>query len=571
VTCPDDNLVAAYVEGSLDGPAGAALDEHLESCDACRSLVRALEGGGDPVDPLVGQVLAGAYHVRCTLGRGGMGTVYAADHLALGRRVAVKVMHREWRQHPDLLARFHNEARVCGRLGNPHIVEVHDFLRTDDGSPFIVMEHLDGESLAQRLGLDGPLTVAQVVQMMTQVCSALACAHGEGILHRDLKPANIFLLPEHDEHDHDGVRVKVLDFGLSKAPGALASVTGTMEIIGTPAYLAPEMARGRSVDHRADLFALGVVAYEALSGRRPFEGQAIPAILYQVVHEDPPPLASLRPETPRRLSELIARLLAKSPDDRPQDAETVLGALDALKRPEELVAPPPAGAVRSRTGWTWIAVGSVAVLASAAAVIWRASTPETGAAEVPPPAPPAAARPVDAGTRDRSVVASRVDGPAPPRPRKRTTRAPARKELTGRLVVISDTKGAEVWLDGTRVAQKTPARLTRVAPGQHVLQVLTRLRSFERTIRIARGRETRIQATLVPVRGRLTVRSRPPGARVTVDGKPIGKTPVTVDPVPAGPHAVEVTKEGYKPWRGELEITSQTRVRHVNAVLREQK
>jgi len=134
--------------------------------------------------------------------------------------------------------------------------------------------------------------------------------------------------------------------------------------------------------------------------------------------------------------------------------------------------------------------------------------------------------------------------------------------------VVSDARGAEVWLDGTRVAAQTPARLPRVAPGRHVLQVLTRLKSFERTIQVEPGKETRLRAVLAPVRGRLTVRSRPPGARVTVDGKPIGETPVTVDPLPAGPHAVEVAKPGYHAWSGEREITSQTQVRHLNVVLR---
>ncbi|HEU4613662.1 MAG TPA: serine/threonine-protein kinase, partial [Kofleriaceae bacterium] len=255
----------------------------------------------------VGSVIADTYTIEALIGRGGMGAVFMASHKRLpGKQVAIKVLHAEM-SGEEVLARFKREAEIASRLGHPNIVQVHDFNLMPDGTPYLVLEYLHGESLAQRLK-QGPLSLEHAMSIVRQVGSALAAAHREGIVHRDLKPQNIFLVPT--EVDGRIVEIaKVLDFGISKIRGSTTVKTQDSALLGTPQYMAPEQATGQhsSVDERTDVFALGAIVYEMLSGQPAFSGETIPEVVFKVVYEQPVPLAERVPGLPPAVTAAVQR------------------------------------------------------------------------------------------------------------------------------------------------------------------------------------------------------------------------------------------------------------------------
>jgi serine/threonine protein kinase len=297
-----------------------------------------------------GLVLDGKYRIDALLGQGGMGAVYRATHLGTTRTVAVKVIHPRFSQDPEFVERFRREAEAAGRLRHPNVVDVTDFgfapTRTGQVA-YLVMEYLDGQSLADALK-EGQLSTGSVVEILEQVCSAVADAHRLGIVHRDLKPDNIWLEPNR----RGGFTVKVLDFGLAKLTGVEvpstltnsrpgpedmtgafpAADSGLMtragSVTGTPLYMSPEQCRGEQVDARSDIYSLGVVAYRMLAGAPPFSGDALQLIKLHC--EAPPPnLAERGRRLPRRLSALVMSALAKNPADRPDSAAGFGSALRA--------------------------------------------------------------------------------------------------------------------------------------------------------------------------------------------------------------------------------------------------
>ncbi|MEZ4222790.1 MAG: serine/threonine-protein kinase [Polyangiaceae bacterium] len=261
----------------------------------------------------IGSVLSKTYRVVRPLAEGAMGAVYEAEHLRLGRRVAIKVLRDEFRRHPEALLRFRREAETVGRLQNPHIVQVFDVDETDAGDPYFVMEFLQGESLAERLQRQKRIAMAEALAIASQVASALASAHAQGVVHRDLKPDNIFLVLVPDQPPF----VKILDFGIATAQDGQKRVTNENTVMGTAEYMAPEQATGdRDIDHRADQFALAVVLYEMAAGAPPFGGSDPMAVLYQVVHEACKPLHSVAPWVPVVFDDVLARAMAKKRDER---------------------------------------------------------------------------------------------------------------------------------------------------------------------------------------------------------------------------------------------------------------
>ncbi|RKH38456.1 serine/threonine-protein kinase, partial [Corallococcus sicarius] len=276
----------------------------------------------------IDSVLRNTYKVVSVLGRGGMGSVFLAQHLRLpGKHVAVKVLRVGDHVGPEIHVRFRREAEIASRLGHPNIVEVLDFDTLEDGSPFLVLEYLRGESLQDRLRR-GRLSLEEVFSFTRQMGSALQTAHRAGIVHRDLKPANIFLVPT-DSGGVLGERVKLLDFGISKVISSETLQTQEAVLIGTPQYMSPEQAQGRNrqVDARTDLFALGGIVFEMLSGMTPFGGGSLAQIIYRVVHEPPVSLATLMPELPAHIPAAVARALEKNPDNRFQDVGAFVTAL----------------------------------------------------------------------------------------------------------------------------------------------------------------------------------------------------------------------------------------------------
>lgn len=254
-----------------------------------------------------------------------MGAVYAARHVRTGGSFAVKVLHLETAADAEIYKRFQDEARTISALRHPHIVQVTDFDRDDDGTPFIVMELLEGEDLYQRLCRVGKLPLEQVLEIARQVGSALFAAHEKGVIHRDIKPQNIFLV-RHELADMVSEVAKVVDFGISKIRRTGGQMTRDMTILGTPQFMSPEAALGQNsqLDGRADQWSLAVIMYLALSGKLPFDGENLVGVLYMVVHEQPTPLKQLAPEVPDHVIAAISRAMSKKKDERfPRMAEFV--------------------------------------------------------------------------------------------------------------------------------------------------------------------------------------------------------------------------------------------------------
>ncbi|HET7544447.1 MAG TPA: serine/threonine-protein kinase [Polyangiaceae bacterium] len=266
-------------------------------------------------DCRIGQVIADKYRIVRLLGRGGMGEVYEARHVVVGRRFALKFLHQHLARGPDSLSRFLREAQAAGALDSEHITAVLDFDTAADGSPFLVMEYLTGESLAALLAREGPLPVSRAIALLLQVCRGLDVAHRAGIVHRDLKPDNLFVT----QLTSGSALIKILDFGIAKLiePGSDGAITSSGAILGTPFYMAPEQARGeKSVDFRADIHALGVIAYELLSGKKPHSGENYNAILAHILTQPVTPLSTLRPGLEPGLVAVIERALASEPARR---------------------------------------------------------------------------------------------------------------------------------------------------------------------------------------------------------------------------------------------------------------
>jgi serine/threonine protein kinase len=284
---------------------------------------------------LFGKTIGGKYVVRSVLGEGGMGTVFEAEHITIGRSVAVKILHPNQARKKDAVRRFHQEARAAGAIGHPNICEVYDLGTLDDGSPYLVMERLTGETLADRIAAEGGLPFDDVIDILVQVLSGLVAAHEKGIVHRDIKPENVFLTK----------RVgcppicKLLDFGVSKVIGSLIGgkdedleLTRTGMVMGTPYYMAPEQARGdRNLDARVDLYACGVILYEALTGRRPFTAANYNALLLQILSTKPRPAREFRPALPAGFDAVLDKALARSRDDRYASAAEFQRDLQALR------------------------------------------------------------------------------------------------------------------------------------------------------------------------------------------------------------------------------------------------
>ncbi len=284
-------------------------------------------------EDLIGTTLSGRYMVTRKIGQGGMGAVYEATHTLIGKRVAVKVLLDKYARKEQVVARLEQEARLASAIGHEHIIDITDFGQTDDGRTFVVMEFLEGESLAELLNREGPLPETRIADIARQIASALGAAHAKGIVHRDVKPDNVFLLRRKDKDF-----VKVVDFGISKAlrqsdAGEADSprLTQTGMVLGTPLYMSPEQARGDdALDARIDVYALGVIMYELATGRVPFTGTNYLAIISQVLNDEPRPPREVRPELSEEFVNIILKALAKDPAERYQTTDELVADLSTV-------------------------------------------------------------------------------------------------------------------------------------------------------------------------------------------------------------------------------------------------
>ena len=280
-----------------------------------------------PSDPLIGVEL-GNYRVEEKIAEGGMGLIYRAVHTVIGRQAAIKVLTQRYSNDQNMIKRLHREARAVNRIGHPSIVDIFDFGRTPDDRQYFAMEYLDGESLAATIERNGALPWAQTSQIFTQILDALAAAHDLGIVHRDIKPENILVSTD----DVGAITVKVLDFGIAKSVGLGPEgeqLTKAGSVMGTPEYIAPEQIRGKQVDGRADLYAMGVILYEMVAGHRPYESDKVMNLLMAHLRDPIPPVGSVPPQlgVPKQVVEAIPKAMAKAPEDRFQDARSFAQAL----------------------------------------------------------------------------------------------------------------------------------------------------------------------------------------------------------------------------------------------------
>ncbi len=277
--------------------------------------MRSVPDGTEPNDhPLLGKTLRNTYRLVELLDQGGMGSVFVAQHQRLGRKLAVKVLAEHLSNDVHALARFHREAAIVAHLIHPNVVQVLDYDTTEEGQPSIVMELLRGESLATKLQREGRLELGAVVRVVQEVAQGLAAAHRAQVVHRDLKPANVFLAVS-DDGRHE---VKLLDFGISVRSTNDRRLTGEHDVLGTPDYMSPEQAAGRTahVDHRADQYSLAVIAYEALGGATPFPSTELVEVLRHVVSTPPVPIQRIAPDVPTGVWLVLERALSKDPEQR---------------------------------------------------------------------------------------------------------------------------------------------------------------------------------------------------------------------------------------------------------------
>jgi serine/threonine protein kinase len=414
-------LLSGSIEATGHTPAQGLGDQgaHAETARAPASHPAAASQERTGEDPRIGTTLGGRYYIRRLCGEGAMGRVYEAHHVDIGRRVAIKILHSSFRHREEVVERFRREARAASKIGHANIVDVTDSGVTRDGAFYFVMEYLDGVDLEQLIRRDGTLPVERALLITAQICRALQAAHAADIIHRDLKPANVMLVNRKDEEDF----VKVLDFGISRnldleggSGRRAAGLTRPDVAVGTPTYMSPEQAAGLPADVLADVYAVGGVLYEMLTGRPPCEGDDVLTVLNKKATEDPKPIGLLRPDLPGNVQELVMQALSRSAKDRqPSMSALKEEVLACLGLAQSAPTPATARATPSVSGTAkmvtlrpraWMLVAGVGGLAAAMALIsflrrdHRADEPVVVVAAPPvvvaaaaPPAPPAAMPP----------------------------------------------------------------------------------------------------------------------------------------------------------------------------------
>ena len=529
----------------------------------------------------------GPYRVIRLIGQGGMGAVYEGVHMAIERRVAIKILHPEFARNRDFTDRFFNEARAVNRVDHPGLVQISDYGKLEDGTAYIVMEYLKGETLGERYRrMSGHMPAAQVLQLMRQVASALAAAHDKSIIHLDLKPDNVMIVP--DPETPGGERTKLLDFGIAKLAGESPSQS-TNAPVGTPMYMSPEQCVGsQDLDGKSDVYSLGVMLYQMLVGRWPFSDEGLTDIMAQHLHQEPIALQQLAPWVPDSLNELGRSLLLKDAHARPTMNQVVAQIGLLLTQSDKIVRPglvsygmPASSIVKYEDTDTTDSSGLRTVDASASSLPWRvvstpsnqvlvsesASAPTVGF-EPTPSKPRSASSPKERGSettgraaaaelssRNSGGLAPAATGPgadallstAPVVPRGQQLRR--RAELVGALLIIS---AIGLLIDGRwiRRSRPTPSQppVTGFAPA--ALQPDLALSPLD-----LRPDSHEPAARSV----RWSVQSVPPGADVidAADDKILGQTPWQLQrPAAAGSTTLRLRLSGFAEQRLTLDTNT---------------
>jgi len=368
----------------------------------------------------LGQTVGGKYRILRFLAAGGMGVVYEAQHVHLGRRFAIKFLRPELLRKRESLVRFQREAQAADALESENVTAVIDFGIVADGSPYLVMEYLVGENLGRLLAREGPLPLERASELVLQASHGVQAAHAAGIVHRDLKPPNLFACRREDGTE----LVKVLDFGVAKLGtfDEANSATRTGSVLGTPAYMSPEQARGeKNIDHRADVYALGAILYELVSGQRPHPGDSPNAILHHISTQPAVPLEAIRPTLPRAFLEIVARALAAQPEQRFPSAEALAQALAPFARRAVWPAPPlevplplvqPTGSARARLPWV-LAIAGIAVVFTLVLMRPPHSDPPVRSLPAPARPPPTAQQQSSELVPPVTMAVASAEAPAP--------------------------------------------------------------------------------------------------------------------------------------------------------------
>ncbi len=519
----------------------------------------------------------GNYRVTAKLGEGGMGAVYLAEHTALGRRAAVKVLLPEHCKRQDLLDRFFVEAKTAANLRHPALVEVFDYGVRPDGSAYLVMDCLDGESLGARLARVHRLSAHDAVDVARQIAGGVGAAHGKGIVHRDLKPDNVFLVPDPEGGPRE--RVKILDFGIAKLlgpPGGSKGATSTGMVLGTPLFMAPEQCRGAgTVDHRADIYSLGCILYMMLCGQPPFPYEGVGEILGAHLHEPVRPPRQIDATIPAALDAMVCRALAKDPAQRFQTMVELAAALAPMGPPSLALAGGVATAATgaaaaagagatgvavvattlgaaageqnretelvrrpARRWWPWAAViaGVVCVAGAVVALVSPSRTPAL------PAGPTLAQVPVVTTAREPARVAAPalVHAPVPAREPTLAPVAAPSPAAKSRPHVSAAQRGSNGLYD-----QAIALR----ARGQE-LEALAAFRGYLKGGNLPpadRADAERQAIGLARKFGEIEVLCDVSGADVRVDGRSQGRTPLVRSIfLPPGPHQLTLTKTGYR-------------------------
>jgi serine/threonine protein kinase len=494
----------------------------------------------------------GRYQVEGELGQGAMGVVYKATDPTIGRQVALKTLRLDIHgiEADEMHRRFQNEARAAGVLNHPNIITIYD--AGEDGTLFyIAMEFIVGETLAAILKKRRVLPVEHVVGITRGVCNGLDFAHSKGIIHRDIKPANIMIAA-------DGT-AKIMDFGIAKAAGNL---TTAGQVLGTPNYMSPEQVRGKPLDGRTDLFSLGVVIYEMLTGTKPFAAENVTSIIYKIVNEDPVAPHELNPRIDPGLSAIVMRALSKDANDRYQsgaDLAREISNYSSYRAPST-----SATGVQPSAAGQKISLAAAAPSAAVAPVTSNISTPV--AALEPKPVPHKNRTRISIGVitalaivvalaaignRVRNRIPAAQPQPVQVQPPAVTATETAVREKApenvGEVTISSVPPGAKIEIDGkTSPEWVTPLRGEKLSLGKHTVRwTLPDHAPETKTVEIVGGKKTSVDAILKSLYATIHLASDPPGADIFMDGQPTGKkTPADLKVAP-GSSSFLLRKQGY--------------------------
>jgi tRNA A-37 threonylcarbamoyl transferase component Bud32 len=437
----------------------------------------------------IGDIIANRYKLVEHLGDGGMGQVFTAENLAIGSRVAIKVLKAELLADAHFRQRFQTEAQAIAAIDHRNVVRFLDLVVGDP--TFLVMEYVPGQTLAQVLAHGKKIEPVRAINLTRRLCWGLDAVHKAGIIHRDLKPANVILTPDSEL----GEEPKIIDFGLAKLAYARPEQQLTREgqILGTPHYMAPEQIANREIDARADVYSLGCLFYHMLAGRPPFEGRDDVTVLFQQIQEAPAQLKDHAPGLSPELEAVLRKALAKDPKGRYSSALEMARALSAVDRRA------PSKSARKVPLWPLLALGvSLVVLLVAVFLAVGSKHPKMG------------------GTV---------------------------------LVVSSRPSGASVEIDGNKVAETTPAVLGAIAPGQHRLRVSAqRYSPLEQVVSIGANERLVTDVALAPATRAIEVQTMPAGALLYLDGRPqVGETPLRIEVAEDDFHELRIEKAGFVP------------------------